>query len=88
LRVERRVGQQFALRVEVVNTLKTTTDEAFLITVGNLVRKLSEVTERRRAEGTRAAIEHDPDGEVSPPVDPWYNPDDPGLEWEEVEDDE
>jgi hypothetical protein len=52
------------------------------------VRKLSEVTERRRAEGTRAAIEHDPDGEVSPPVDPWYNPDDPGLEWEEVEDDE
>jgi hypothetical protein len=40
--------------VEVVNTLKVTTDEAFLIKVGKLVRKLSEVTERRRAEGTWA----------------------------------
>jgi hypothetical protein len=58
------------------------------IRVGHLVRKLSQVTERRRAEKTISMIEHDAHEGEAPPVDPDHNPDDPGLVWEEIPDDE
>jgi len=54
------------------------------ILVGNLVKKLDKVTSQRRAEKALSIAEHDP----APPVDADSNPDDPGLEWEEVDEDE
>jgi hypothetical protein len=58
------------------------------IKIGGLVRHLKRVTEDRQADKRLAAEQHVELEEVSPAVDPDYNPDDPGLMWEEVPDDE
>ncbi len=55
--------------------------------IGSLVRKLSATTERRKAERTVEAVEGGEAEEPRPVID-GYDPDDPGLEWEEVDEDE
>lgn len=54
------------------------------IKIGTLVEKLSEPTERRRAQRQLEIIE----GETAAAEQPLYNADDPNLIWEEVPEDE
>jgi len=54
------------------------------IKIGTLVEKLSETTERRRAQRRLEVIE----GETTAAQEPLYNADDPKLIWEEVPEDE
>lgn len=56
--------------------------------IGGLVRILRETTDRRQAEAAQAATANGSATDQPPPVDPNYDPDDPGLMWEEVDDDE
>ncbi len=51
--------------------------------VGKLVRQLAKTTEARRAERELEIIDQEPDDEPA-----YESADDPGLQWEEVDDDE
>jgi hypothetical protein len=51
--------------------------------VGRLVRQLAKTTEARRAERELEIIDQEPDDEPA-----YESADDPGLQWEEVDDDE
>ena len=56
--------------------------------IGGSVRHLARVTEDQQADKRLAAEQHVEPEEVSPALDPQYDPDDPGLMWIGVPDEE